>query len=165
LSDQEGMKILSVNTGLDSSNLMDHLEVLMERWSEQDGVLTESDKDLLFGRYGKKGIYDFIYRQVLEGGEQITEDVKFFLILSGSVAWHNQSLAGSSFGKLNIASMDLITDSFISFGILDQNVIGNALISENINKRTYLTNNKYFVEFLNAGLNATKNYYKAVIKK
>ncbi len=165
LSDQEAMKILSTNTGLGSNNLMEHLEVLMERWSEQDGVLTESDKDLLFGRYGKKGIYDFIYRQVLEGGEQITEDVKFFLILSGSVAWHNQSLTGSSFGKLNIASMDLITDSFISFGILGQNVIGNSLISENINKRTYLTNNKYFVEFLNTGLNATKNYYKAVIKK
>ncbi len=165
LSDQEAMKILSTNTGLDSNNLMDHLDVLMERWSEQDGVLTENDKDLLFGRYGKKGIYDFIYRQVLEGGEQITEDVKFFLILSGSVAWHNQSLAGSSFGKLNTGSMDLITDSFISFGILGQNVIGNELISENINKRTYLTNNKYFVEFLNAGLNATKNYYKAVIKK
>ena len=157
LSAKEAMEILSSNTGLSSNELMEHLEVLMERWSDKGLVLTESDKDLLFGRYGKKGIYDFVYRQMLEGGEQITEDVKFFLILSGSVAWHNQGLGNHA--------MDLITDSYVSFGILGQEpTLNNGFISENMSRRPYLMN-KYSIEFFNAELNAIRNYYKTTLIK
>ncbi len=165
LSAKEAMEILSSNTGLSSNELMEHLEVLMERWSDKGLVLTESDKYLLFGRYGKKGIYDFAYRQMLEGGEQITEDVKFFLILSGSVAWYNQELSGSSFGNIGVQAADLIVDSYVSFGILGQEpTLNNCFISENMSRRPYLIN-KYSIEFFNAELNAIRNYYKTTLIK
>ncbi len=157
LTDDEAMTMLSSFTGSNSNDLASQLDNLMEIWSKQDLVLTERDKDLLFGRYGKKGVYDFVYRQMLEGGEQITEDVKFFLILSGSVAWHNQGLGNHA--------MDLITDSYVSFGILGQEpTLNNGFISESITQRPYFIN-KYSVDIFNTGLNYIKAYYKNTVVK
>ena len=139
-----------------SSYLTEQLDHLMSKWVEQNGVLTYSDKVLLFGVEGEKGVYDLVYNLVLSGTGNEVEELKSFLILSGAIAWYSQQVSFSDFGALGREPTCLISTCYISLGVSSGSVVSF---------KPYIKGNTAFVESFKSGKKAITSYNKTLPKR
>lgn len=157
MSGSEVISELSGRTGSSSLDLEEQLDLLMQIWSEKNGILSDTDSLLLFGTEEKKGIYDHIYKLTLNGKLSEVETLQFFLVLSGALAWQNQKIGVSDFGRLSRSSTNLIIDSYDSYGLLStSNPVLN--IEKNIQAKPYIRNNIRFMELFRFGMSNIKVY-------
>ena len=161
LSDSSVFALLSSRTGSFSLDLTEQLELLMTKWADNNGILTALDRTLLFGSGDSKGIYDYVYNQVVNDKVRDVEKVKFFLILAGVVSWHNQRITNPEFGILSVDDICLISKAYTGFGLLDLSV-STVNIETNIQSRDYIKDNPFFLDFFRSGINS---YNKSLIKK
>ncbi len=149
---------ISAHTGSGSKNLSTQMDLLMQSWAQTSGILDQDDKDLLFGKDDTEtGIYDEIYELVMNGTADDIEESKFFLILSGTLAFHNNATTNQTF-VLGRNSRRLIAKSFIDFGMLSVN--SDVYIKERLETRVWSVETKGMVKFFNEGFDALVKYNK-----
>ncbi len=151
LDQSEFFDLLSSYTGSASTDISELLDLVMKDFVNKACVLEDKDEDLLFGSKGKKGIYDYLYTLVKQGDVSGSEDIKFFLILSGAISINKFKLVPSD--------SDIVVDSYVNFGILGTDFNSNSIINNGLQKRTYI-NNPQTLKLFKSGFELMKTYNK-----
>ena len=160
MTDWDALHNLKSRTGCGFLTLPEQLEKLMELWVAAKGQFTEQDLKLLFGEAENDiGLYDYLYDLVKED-VAVSEDIKFFLVLSGALSY-NAYFEGVS--NISRTGIKLISSAYVDLGVISINT--TEYVKENIETRTiFVQSNRRNVELLvkrfDAGFNAVK-----VIKK
>ena len=151
MSEAEVLETLSARTGSSSTSVEDQLSELMNLWADNDGMLTEVDREICFGDGydGKSGIYQYVYSN-LKGDE-----AQFFLILSGAL-FHSSN----DVGYFNLCRSELLEISTVykAFGLTSVESV--AYIRKSLKTRPTFKSNLLFVTRFDAGFNSAK-----IIKK
>ena len=157
-TEDEVLDKLSLRTGLVSDDISAQLDKLVDLWLVSEGDMTEQDIKLLFGETeGKPGLYKYLH-DLVESGAEVPEDIKFFLILSGSLCYDSHILGFSNIGRDGVR---LVGDTYVKLGMSSVSSIN--YIKEQVEPRIMIKTTRsteLFMKKFDAGFNAIK-----IIKK
>lgn len=156
LGNTDVVEMVSLRTGSSSRDISTQLDLLMQIWADNNGTFNESDKALLFGKdETQKGIYDYIYRSVMDGTAEDIEASRFFLIFAGALSYHNNGTTNQKF-KLVRADIRLISTAYMDLGVVD--IAGDVYINDKLSTKTWAVEKPGLIKFYNEGFDALVKY-------